>query len=570
MFTVDVLPIETTTTITSDMPDPSVVGQSVLVTFDVSVALGDSPTGTVTVGDGTAQCTAPVGAGGCTLTFPTAGAKTLTAAYSGDGTFASSTSTGAPHQVDLAATVAAITAHTPDPSQVGEAVTVTFSVAAVAPGSGSPTGTVTVGDGIATCSAAASAGSCTLSFASPGPKTLTATYAGNANFLPSVSSDANHVVLLIETTTTITSDTPDPSVVGQPVPMTFDVSVAIGDSPTGNVTVGDGTVQCTVPVGAGGCTLTFLTAGVRTLTAVYSGDATFASSTSGGAQHQVNPAATGLTITAHSPDPSQVGEAVTVEWALAFVPGIGSPTGIVTAGDGIATCSAAASAGSCTLSFAIPGTKTLTATFLGNADFLSSVSLPVSHDVLLIQTTTTITSDTPDPSVVGQPVLVTFVPETLDGVALPGQTVTVSDGIGQACSDTTDTDGAGGCTLTFLTAGAKTLTAMFAGNATFASSTSTGAPHQVNPATTTPEEDIVAVLADVGDLVSSGTLSKGQGNGLTAKLKAAQKEPTEPSGVNQLKAFINQVNGLTPKKLTEAEAQLLINAAQEVISKIAP
>lgn len=93
--------VATTTTITSDSPDPSVVGQSVPVLYSVTPTSGGrTPTGTVTVTDGTISCTGTVASGQCSLTFTTAGTHTLTALYSGDGTFDASTSGPESHTVD--------------------------------------------------------------------------------------------------------------------------------------------------------------------------------------------------------------------------------------------------------------------------------------------------------------------------------------------------------------------------------------------------------------------------------------------------------------------------------------
>ena len=105
-----------------------------------------------------------------------------------------------------------------------------------------------------------------------GTWTLIATYAGDANY--SGSSDTeSHVVNKAPTTTTITSDAPDPSIVGQPITVTFTVTPQSGSgTPTGNVTVSDGPASCTATVAAGSCTLTLNTVGTRTLTATYAGD----------------------------------------------------------------------------------------------------------------------------------------------------------------------------------------------------------------------------------------------------------------------------------------------------------
>jgi hypothetical protein len=87
-----------TTTITSDTPDPSIVGQSYQVHWTVTPQYTGTPTGTVNVSDGTDSCSAAVSAGFCTLTSTTVGAKTLTATYSGDDNFITSSNT-TPHGV---------------------------------------------------------------------------------------------------------------------------------------------------------------------------------------------------------------------------------------------------------------------------------------------------------------------------------------------------------------------------------------------------------------------------------------------------------------------------------------
>ena len=112
---------------------------------------------------------------------------------------------------------------------------------------------------------------------------------------------------ITSTTTTITSDAPDPSEVGQSVTVQFSVTSA-GSTPTGDVTVGDGTVWCTATVAAGHSALTFTTAGPKTLTASYAGDANFAGSVSAGEGHQVKPTNTSTTtITRMRPIPRRLG-----------------------------------------------------------------------------------------------------------------------------------------------------------------------------------------------------------------------------------------------------------------------
>ncbi|MCB1771145.1 MAG: Ig-like domain repeat protein [Candidatus Competibacteraceae bacterium] len=90
-------------------------------------------------------------------------------------------------------TTTTITADTPDPSTVGQVVTINYSVTAT---SGTPTGNVTVSDGAGTtCVGTVAAGGCSLTFTSVGTKTLTATYAGDANFAHSTSVPVTHTVM---------------------------------------------------------------------------------------------------------------------------------------------------------------------------------------------------------------------------------------------------------------------------------------------------------------------------------------------------------------------------------------
>ena len=79
----------------------------------------------------------------------------------------------------LAPTTTTITADTPDPSTIGAPVQVAYSVSAA---SGTPTGAVTVTDGIDRCTGTVASGSCAIVLSTPGTRTLTATYAGDAAY----------------------------------------------------------------------------------------------------------------------------------------------------------------------------------------------------------------------------------------------------------------------------------------------------------------------------------------------------------------------------------------------------
>jgi hypothetical protein len=89
----------TTTTITSDQPDPSAAGDPVTVQFTVTSAAG-TPTGSVTVQDGSDTCSGTLtdGRGSCDIRLTNTGSRTLTASYAGASGFAASSATD-PHTV---------------------------------------------------------------------------------------------------------------------------------------------------------------------------------------------------------------------------------------------------------------------------------------------------------------------------------------------------------------------------------------------------------------------------------------------------------------------------------------
>ncbi len=236
------------------------------------------------------------------------------------------------------AAVIALTASPATSSTFGQSVTFTATVTSTASGFN----TVSF-DGrrhpIAGCGAAAPTGgglitrpaTCTTSAltASGSTRVIRATQSG-AVAVPDIIypttvfgayNAINYSVNQADTTTTITSDNPDPSVVGEAVTVNYTVAVTApgAGTPTGNVTVTDGTVSCTDTVAAGSCTLTpdFTTPGAKTLTATYEGDTNFNTSTSVNESHTVNKADTTTTITSDNPDPSVVGEAVTVNYTVA-------------------------------------------------------------------------------------------------------------------------------------------------------------------------------------------------------------------------------------------------------------
>jgi len=337
-----------------------------------------TPTGSVTVSDGTQNCSASVALGSCSIAFSSVGGRSVTASYAGDGNFAASTSTGVSQTVNAASTTTTITDHTPNPSVAGQGIAVTFSVTSTA---GTPTGNVSVSDGVVTCVASVAAGGCTLTPSTAGAKTLIATYAGDGDFAGSTSPGVGHTVSAAGTTTTITTHSPDPSAVGQAVTFTYTVVTNAPGSgtPTGSVTVSDGTQSCTASVAAGSCSIAFSSTGGRTVTASYAGDGNFAVSASTGVSQTVNTTSTTTSIISDTPDPSVAGVGFPVTFSVTSTGG--TPTGTVTVSDGTQSCTASVAAGSCTLTPTAAGAHTLTATYTGDASFTGSTSADEAHTV---------------------------------------------------------------------------------------------------------------------------------------------------------------------------------------------
>ena len=146
--------IELATTMTlASSTDPSVVGHSVTFTATVTPASGKgTPTGSVTFYDGsTALGSATLSGKNTSLKTPSVsvGSQAITAVYSGDSTYASSTSAVLTQTVKQDSTTTKLSSSA-NPSVYGQVVTFTATVTAASPGSGTPTGTVTFYDGTTT------------------------------------------------------------------------------------------------------------------------------------------------------------------------------------------------------------------------------------------------------------------------------------------------------------------------------------------------------------------------------------------------------------------------------------
>jgi hypothetical protein len=293
--------------------DSSVTASNTPVTTDVLANdTGDRPldpasvTVTVASPSGTTSVNAATGA----ITF------TPNAGFGGTASYTYRVcDTSSPTPVCDAAVVTVQVASPPlmtssaNPSVFGQPVTFTATVTGNA-----PTGILVFRDGATTlCSATASTSgntataTCTTSNLSVGTHPITAAYSGDANNAAAASAVLNQTVNRASTTTTVTP--PAAITLGQSATITATVAaVAPGaGTPTGTVTISDGSVSCTAPLSGGnaGCALTPTAAGTQTVTATYSGDTSFATS-SGRASLLVNAPPTATPRPTPIPPPTSV------------------------------------------------------------------------------------------------------------------------------------------------------------------------------------------------------------------------------------------------------------------------
>lgn len=514
---------DTTTTVGTITPEPSLVGQSYSVAYTVAATSPGSgtPTGNVTVDDGNGnQCTGTVAAGSCSLTSTSIGTKTITATYAGDTDFNGSHGT-ASHVVSKRPTSTTVTSISPGSVPLGVGATVAVTVTDTGTGTTSnPSGTIaltTSGSGtFGTCTLApsgADAATCTASYTPSGTisgtsrtDTVTASFtAGDGTHQD--SSDTTGKTLTVtkrSTSTTVTSLSPTSVVVAQATTVT----VTVTDTESGTASNPGGTVSlATTGTGTfGTCTLSPSGADAATCTASYtpsdavtSPQTITASFTATDSVHKDSADNTGksLTVTRRSTStgvvltPASVvtGQSSSVAVTITDTESAGTkqyPTGTITIGSseatdvftGTCTLASTVTAGVSTCSVSVKpvhvatSPHSITATFSQTGVHFGSSN---SADLTVSKANTSITSvaASPEPSVLGASYSVSWVLSVVSpGSGTPTGTVNVSDGHGNTCSATAP---ANTCTITTSTvAGPLTLTVTYLGDSDFNGTTGSG------------------------------------------------------------------------------------------------
>jgi hypothetical protein len=515
---VKVNPTAASKTTGSASPTTAAFGKQVTLSATVTHGTGGTgtPTGTVQFFNGSTLLGTGVlnSSGVATLNTSTlpVGTDSITAKYLGDTAFAPSTSTAFSVKITRATPVATASG-TPNPSTSGQLVTLSATVTSSGSGTVGPSGTVEffngtlpLGTGVLNSSGVATL---TVSNLPIGLNAINADYQGDANYNPVNAPTFTQQVTGTTASTTSLVASPNSTVFGQSVSLTATVIRTSGSgTPTGNVKFLNGTtVLGTATLNSSGTAVlntTALPVGSNAVTAQYQGDATFASSTSTASSVTVAKASTSTAVTG-SPNPATPGSAVTLKATVtATAPGSGHASGTVqffNGGTSLGTGTLDASGvATFTTSSLPPGTNSITATYQGNTDFLTSTSPAYSQVVAGTAASVTTMTASPNPSVFGQSVqLQATVDHGSGGSGTPTGTVQFFNG-STSLGTATLTGGVATLNTTALPVGTDSITAHYQGDATFATST-TASPTTV----TVNQSDTSTSLTGSPNPASAGT-----------------------------------------------------------------
>jgi len=444
----------TVTTVTSTQ-NPIPVGAPVTFIATVTPA---TATGTVQFLDGAAVLGTAALANGSASFSATAlaqGTHSITAAYSGDAGDTASTSAVLSQAVKL---VTGLTlASSLNPSIVGQTVTFTSNVNPAA------TGTVQFLDGstvLSTVPVSSGAAAFATSALAQGAHAISATYSGDTNYLSAGSAAQTQTVNAKTTTVSTVTSTPNPALVGAAVTFVATVSPATA---TGTVQFLDGsTVLGTGSLASGLASLasSTLAQGTHSITAVYSGDASDAGSTSA-ALSQVMKASAGMTAGV-SPSPAVTGQTVRISASMNS-----AATGTVQFTDGgtvLATVTVTAGSASFSTSSLAQGSHTLGVAYSGDANYMSA-STSFGETVLAATSVTLMTDTNLGPVGANVTFTAALTPNSATG------TVQFFDG-STAIGTSAVVSGFARFSTTALTKGTHTMTAVYSGDSADAPATS--------------------------------------------------------------------------------------------------
>ena len=287
-------------------------------------------------------------------------------------------------------------------------------------------------------------------------------------------------------TTTSLAASPNPSVYGQVITFTTQVTSSSG-TPTGTVQILNGSTVVgsgTLASGSVSIPVSTLAAGNDSITASYLGGGGFASSKSTPLTQTVKVATTATSVTS-SLNPAGTNQAVTFTVKVSSQYG-GAASGTVAfmaGSQNLGSASLVGNVAALTTSFATVGTYSITAQYSGDSNNTGSLSAILSEKIIASTTTTLVSSL--NPSLVGQAVTFTATVSSSAGAPPNGETITFKNGsavLGTAPLSA----GKAMITTSLLPAGVFTITASYPGDSNFAASNSPGLRQVVNSTTKSP------------------------------------------------------------------------------------
>ncbi|WP_263379778.1 Ig-like domain repeat protein [Granulicella paludicola] len=459
-------------TLTSS-PNPSVFGTTVTITDTIPTVGGVAPTGTVNfysfgtlIGPGT------ITNGVATITTATlpVGTDSLTGVYLGDSNYAQVTA-GPVNQVVTAVSTVATLAAGPNPANFGTTVTITETIPVT---NGTPaTGTVTFfsnGTQIGTGTLVNGVATITSSTLPVGTDAITATYPGDTNYSKVSSGPVNEIINKANGADVLTVN-PDPAQFGSVVTMVDTIPTVGGVAPTGTVSfynngvlIGTGTVDST---GKATLTSTTLPIGTDPITAVYNGDGNYAPVSTGPVNETITQFSS-LPVLSATPNPAQFGTTVTLTESIPGVNGV-TPTGSVTFtynGTTLGTATVVNGVATLTTTTLPIGTDPVSATYTGDTTYAPATSGPLNVVITKSAAADTLTA-TPNPSIFGGAVTLTFTVPPVNGVA-PTGTVSFYNGTTLLGTATVNAAGVATITTSALPYGTDTVVAQYPGDNNYA------------------------------------------------------------------------------------------------------
>lgn len=482
-------PLAVTSTAITSSQNPTYAGESSIISVAVTSSTAGTPTGSVAIYDGSTLIGTQLLSGGAaqyTFNSTALGTHSLTAVYSGDSVFATSTSPPLAQVVQVATTATTLTSSV-NPSRYGQTTLLTASVA-VTNGSGNLTGSVSFYDAstlIGTVSLSNGVAVLPVSQLSSGTHSLTAVYSGDSIFNGSTSTAVSQLVNTATTTTSVSSSL-NPAELGQQVTFTALANApADAGSITGTVSFYDGAtlIGTSSLVGTtASISTSALTTGTHTITATYNGSSNLLTSTSFGLAQTISLVSSSVSMSSNI-DPSQYGQSITLEAAV-YVGG-GSATGSVTFYDGpqiIGSSTLSGNIATLAISTLSVDAHSLSAVYSGDSSNAASASPLYIQYVTAVDTTTTVTSSV-NPTVFGNSTVLTATVQPQVGTAIANGLVSFREG-SKILGSVQLSGGVASLTVSDLQPGSHSISAIYLGNTNFVTSTSTVITQTVQPGTT--------------------------------------------------------------------------------------